>query len=467
MVNQIRKCVVLVFWFVSGIYNSNAMDTGQSEPKTMTFVLGTDQKYITPTSVTIYSLLKNGITNNKRKRTINILLLSDDLNEENKEYIQNSITEMIDDINKTDNGNKYDKSKVCLYFLDTKGDINDLADKFKFIGQNLYEKDIKEEKIKGYMQTRKVALPFYIAQSKGELAYTKSGSMKSITRLTNSGNEKISIFSIYNYMWLDSDTLILGDITALYDECYAKDYDQIKNGQKGVIYTSNLLYTEGDSYKKLNHKLSDEDLKDYSMKVKDISTSEFNITWNCYAPEHNTKTRWRCSGGVMFFNIIAGKQKLFSSEIINPYKRIVAEDEETFYSSYVKNYSELQTHLHLSDDRLENITPGPSLFAFSPKYDYKPNHEEAYEKCEIFDHTILHWDRHIKPWNDCKQCVEGCNTDNKKVMEQCENELGKVLNTLANKKLITYECTANQVWLETCRDMIRIFLSNKNNCLIY
>ena len=48
------------------------MDTGQSEPKTMTFVLGTDQKYITPTLVTIYSLLKNGITNNKRKRTINI-----------------------------------------------------------------------------------------------------------------------------------------------------------------------------------------------------------------------------------------------------------------------------------------------------------------------------------------------------------------------------------------------------------
>ena len=92
MVNQIRKCVVLVFLFVSGIYNSNAMDTGQSEPKTMTFVLGTDQEYITPTLVTIYSLLKNGITNNKRKRTINILLLSDDLSEENKKYIQNSKT---------------------------------------------------------------------------------------------------------------------------------------------------------------------------------------------------------------------------------------------------------------------------------------------------------------------------------------------------------------------------------------
>ena len=314
------------------------------------------------------------------------------------------------------------------------------------------------------MQTRKVALPFYIAQSKGELAYKKSGSMKSITRLTNSGNEKISI---YNYMWLDSDTLILGDITALYDECYAKDYDQIKNGQKGVIYTSNLLYTKGDSCKKLNHKLGDEDLKDYSMKDEDISTSEFDITLNCYAPEHNTKTRWRCSGGVMFFNIIAAKQKLFSSEIINPYKRIVAEDEETFYSSYVKNYSELQAHLHLSDDRLKNITPGPSLFAFSPKYDYKPNQEEAYKKCKIFNPTILHWDRHIKPWNDCKQCVKNCDTDNKEVMEQCKNELGKALDTLATKKLTTYEYTANRFWLETYRDMIRIFLSNKKNCLIY
>ena len=366
------------------------MDTG---PKTMTFVLGTDQEYITPTLVTIYSLLKNGITNNKRERTINILLLSDDLDEKTKKYIQNSITKMINHINLLDMKNNYKKEKVCLYFLDTEGDINNLADKFKFIGQNLYEKDIKGEKIKGYMQTRKVALPFYIAQSKGELAYKKSGSMESITRLTNSDNKKISI---YNYMWLDSDTLILGDITALYDECYAKDYDQIENGQKGVIYTSNLLYTKEDSCQELNHKLDDEDLKDYSMKDED--TSEFDITWNCYAPEYNTKTRWRCSGGVMFFNIIAGKQKLFSSEIINPYKRIVAEDEETFYSSYVKNYSELQTHLHL-----KNIT----------------------------------------------QCIKDCVTDDKEVMEQCKNELGTALDTLATKKLTTYEYTANRSWLET------------------
>ena len=259
-------------------------------------------------------------------------------------------------------------------------------------------------------------------------------------------------------MWLDSDTLILGDITALYDECYAKDYDQIKNGQKGVIYTSNLLYTEEDSYKKLNNKLGDEALTDYSMKGQDISTSKFDITWKCYAPDYNTKTRWRCSGGVMFFNIIAGKQKLFSSEIINPYKRIVAEDEETFFSSYVKNYSELQTHLHSSDDRLKNITPGPSLFAFSPKYDYKPNQGEAYKKCKIFNPTILHWDRHIKPWNDCKQRVENCDTDNKEVMEQCENELGTALDKLATKKLTTYEYTANRFWLETCRFVIRVLL---------
>ena len=410
---------------------------------TMTFVLGTDEGYIMPTMVTVYSLLKNGIQGNDRTKNISIIILSDRLTD----LQQTEITEYIGRIAEVLDKEHY-KENLSIKFLNTENkQLSKYAKKVNFDGINLHEKFINNKMVSGYVQTRKAVLPFYFASQCSdikdneiipEMEYESEDGdyeeqRKNDQKVDESDDKGSPEFQVYHYMWLDSDILIVGSISELYSSCRAKSFVKIEDKKKGIkegiICCSNLNFTNNGAYR-------------IQERVPSI---EYTNNEN---PDTNS-SKWRCSGGVMFFNVATRNdvsqkwEPLFYARKLEQGVVHTPKDEEVFFENLVKG---------------QKYCTG-CIYAFSPIYDCKPD-MPSNAKCksgqckdvqplqELFnDNNIVvwHWDRKYKPWDWVQNKAKKSIDVNEKTIpayevwettynEMCKNVGGPSFSTYASAK---------------------------------
>ncbi len=383
-----------VLCLVAGTNHSWSMEPAtDNETCAMTFVFGTDLNYRRPTLVSIYSLLKNGIPKKEQRwRRINVLILSDGLSEEDKKNFCSSVYRIVEKLHKNMGESHKD---VYLFFLDTENDqLKQWAKDLKFGGRNLPEH--LTHKVKGYMQTRKAVLPFYIASH-------KNGNIS--CEYAEPSQDKIDIkkvsLNIKHYMWLDSDVLIAKDITELYSKCR----DNTIDGEtiKGGIYCVNYYFINGD-------------ITDSEKHTDPRQYTDFKAVINPRA-----SNSWRCSGGVMFFNIFSGDTPLFDHESYLEEiqagqeikeTQLQLKDEEEFYSQIASQYC-------------------PPIIALPPKYNCRPAMPEfdrtdssIKDLLKDDDVVVWHWDSMPKPWK----------FENLNDVHSNEKEIKWYRNLVANRK---------------------------------
>ena len=191
-------------------------------------------------------------------------------------------------------------------------------------------------------------------------------------------------------MWLDSDMVIVKDIVKLYDRYCACSKEDIGK-YTGLICTTNIgkrtkykeeaQQTEGQNN---SITLKNAVLSEYSARPEQegekIILKEENFTCQEF---------FRCSGGVMFFNIRQNDITTNEEPIItNMYKHDKYEcrvqDEETYFQYFIS--------LNAGKD----ASKYKYVVEFSDEYDCKPNPTTDSDRGKV---AVWHWDSLCRPWN--------------------------------------------------------------------
>lgn len=397
------------------IWSGNSMDGSKGSVKDnvpMTFVLGTDKNYIVPTLVTIHSLLKNGLKNVNNKVKVNIVALTNQLDESDKKLfcdIFGEITNML----------QWNKENVGLYFIDIPkdkenefwyGDFADVDKKLEFFGANV------EGKI---MPKYKAFLPFCIKKHGNKFGYNDIGTLLPLSKFNKNAfqkrqfsqkntlpplpkkpvpndnaktrpilfkDEMKGFLKIAHYMWLDSDILINSCVSDLYKKCLESE---------SAICCTNYYFVWKDLYPSAEY----DEIKIF----RDLGYTPYYF--ELFAKKDGNRhqpSSWRCSGGVMFFNL--NKPSSFNSY---PLQNRFEDEEQFFYLCGTKMN-------HIGVQREKNKL----IYAFSPAYNCRPSMpaaaQETLEKLteqkgegaeELKKITnpkeiaIWHWDGMPKPWH--------------------------------------------------------------------
>lgn len=346
-----KKVLVAFLLSFLAIWSGNSMEGNKGSVKDnvpMTFVLRTDKNYIVPTLVTIHSLLKNGI----KDEVINIVILSEDLDENSKQVFVNVFAEIVKKLKKS-------ISKVKLYYLRipmsntsnpwsaiTGKDVDDI---FIFTGLNVEGKR---------MPKYKAMLPFCI--------------------------NKYCNAKIPHYMWLDSDVLVNRDISNLYQKCL---------GEKAAIGSANYWFVSKD----IPH--SNEIDKSIVIRKIGILSLEKNPNASFFLSQcHAEKTGWRCSGGVMFFNTC-----YFSSTELKDFlknKIFQSQDEEVFFDWYVLNAPHKSIYAFSPAYNCRPSMPAAAQETLKKLKEQKGEGAEELKKItDPKEIAIWHWDGMTKPWH--------------------------------------------------------------------
>lgn len=205
-----------------------------------------------------------------------------------------------------------------------------------------------------------------------------------------------------DYIWLDSDILVMESIDNLYQVC---------RDSQSPIASANLRFFKPDFPR---------DITDIDSVKKGLSGGVGNITAqqqdNDLIPTENILPSWRTSGGVMYFNL---KNILKKGVFTSPIDASTFQDDEVFWDHLIFS----------SSSRKHNHTT--KIFAFSPKYNFAPSKlwqaqslvnciessktdktdlEEHYKSFGFADSlealreivkkevVIWHWDAIPKPW---------------------------------------------------------------------
>ena len=402
----------------------------------MTFVLGTDKNYIVPTLVTIHSLLKNGLKNVNNKVKVNIVALTNQLDESDKKLF-------CDIFGKITNILQWNKENVGLYFIDIPkdkknefwyGDFADVDKKLEFFGANV------EGKI---MPKYKAFLPFRIKKCGNKFGYNDIGTLLPLSKFNKNAFQKRQFspqkklppfpkktvsndnaktppilfkdemkgsLEITHYMWLDSDILINSCVSDLYKKCL---------GSKSAICCTNYYFVWKDLYHSTEY--------DKIKIIRDLGHIPYSF--ELFAKKDGNRhqpSSWRCSGGVMFFNL--------NDSLFNRYPlRNCFEDEEQFFYWYFtqknpfgaldekkdeKKEGKLDEKKEGKlDEKLDEKKEGKLIYAFSPIYNCRPSMPSAAQEtsdelkakqmkvpAELKKITnpeeiaIWHWDGMRKPW---------------------------------------------------------------------
>ena len=298
-------------------------EEARASSEVFTFVLGTDRGYIIPTLVTLHSLLKSGV---RDLQQIQIIILANNLLKSEKEMIKMFVSKR----------HKYttDGKECCVqvYFLDIgednalwKKNLGNVEQKIQFSISKLNNDEC------GKMLKYKATLPFYFG-----IVNLNDGRMFL---------EKTEKNKIEHYMWLDSDVLIVSDISRIYKECITQN----------VNFGSVNYYFLRKDLIKISTKGFDDFCGGFGrINPRNFSDTNMPYTLSTTEPckvQKWERVLWRSSGGVLFF-----RTPQIGTEDVNirnmTFSKTV-EDDEQFFDKYFLN--------------------GNNIYVFSPRYNCRPS----------------------------------------------------------------------------------------------
>ena len=243
----------------------------------------------------------------------------------------------------------------------------------------------------GYTQTRKIALPFVLAQHNRKVQVKTdclNGAQYNDLMFSQDNSPKEVTIDIDSFMWLDSDILIRDNIVGLYDKCKKSGYSlciaNMKNSDTIDVNTKDILGSIEDKW-----------LKPFATDTMD-----------------NANAAWRPSGGVMFFNMMVNMGEnnatIYAQELQNkqnfffPQGLSIA-DEEVFFARYFSEYYKT-VKTEKKQDKNTKIGQISSKYNFRPSKDNCTLYKITHDNSKI---VIWHWDQMNKPWQSQKDSNKG------------------------------------------------------------